>query len=126
MDATRPPPMPDTPAVVLQALTTIPDPAFAFRLRLLIDGVLVDGVPWGWSVHPLPLGTHTVELFHRSGSLPKASRAKTEVTLTDAHPVMKVVYSATAMGLRSGAIAVLPYERPSGARSGEHGGASSV
>lgn len=111
MDATRPPPVPDTPAIVLQARTTIPDPAFAFRLRLLIDGVLLDGVPWGWSVHQLPLGTHTLELFHRSRSIPKASKAKIDVTLSDAHPVMQVVYSATAMGLRNGAITVVPYER---------------
>ncbi len=47
IDATRPPPVLNTPAVVLQALTTIPDPAFAFPLRLHIDGDLVDGVPLG-------------------------------------------------------------------------------
>lgn len=41
--------------------------------------------------------------------------AKVEVTLSDAHPAMQVVYSATAMGLRNGAIAVVPYERQCGA-----------
>ncbi len=46
------------------------------------------------------------------------------MTLSDAHPVMQVVYSATAMGIRNGAITVVPYERQGGARSGDHGGAS--
>ncbi len=126
MDATRPPPVPDTPAVVLQALTTIPDPAFAYRLRLLIDGEHRDGVPWGWSVHALPLGVHTLELFHRSGPFPKASRAKIDVTLDHAHPVVQVVYSATAMGLGNGAITVVPYARQGGAKSDDHGGPGSA
>ena len=124
MDATRPPPVPGTPGVVLQALTTIPDPAFAYRLRLLIDGQPIDGVPWGWSVHPLPLGKHTLELFHRSGSFPRASRVNVEVTLDAADPVKHVVYSATAMGFRRGQIMVAPYKRQGGTESDDQGGAS--
>ena len=69
LDASRPPP-PETPAVVLQALTSIPDPAFAFRLRVVIDGKPVDGVTWGWSVHPLPLGGH-IRTLPSVGVLPE-------------------------------------------------------
>ena len=124
MDATRPPPLPDTPAVVLQALTSIPDPAFAYRLCARIDGKPVDGVPWGWSVHPLPLGEHTLELFHRSGSFARASRATVDVTLHEATPVVHVVYSATTLGIRPGRVSVAPYVSVCGKRSDESGGAS--
>ena len=124
MAATRSPPVPNTPAVVLQALTSIPDPAFAYRLRVRIDGKPVDGVPWGWSVHPLPLGEHTLELFHRSGSFPRASRATVDVTLHEATPVMHVVYSATTLGIRPGRVSVAPYVSVGAARSDEHGAAS--
>jgi hypothetical protein len=126
MDASRPPPVPETPAVVLQALTSIPDPAFAFRLRVVIDGKPVDAVPWGWSVHPLPLGAHTLELFHRSRSFPKASKAKVPVTLDEARPVMHVVYSATALGIRGGRVNVAPYDCVGGATSDDKGGAHST
>ena len=64
---TTPAEQPAPDRYVLHARTSIPDPAFAYRLRFLVDGKPVDGVPWGWSVHPLPLGEHSIERFHRAG-----------------------------------------------------------
>lgn len=112
MDALRPPPIPSSPAVVLQALTSIPDPAFAYRLRVQIDGHPLGDVAWGWSVHPLPLGEHEFGLYHRSGTFPRASPATIRVVLDDEHPVVHLVYEATAMGLRPGRASVMDYQGP--------------
>lgn len=117
MDAMQPPPSPTPPAVVLQALTSTPDPAFAYPLRLLIDGEPI-GVLWGWSVHPLAPGPHKVELFHQSGVIPKASRASVGITLDEANPVLHLVYRATGLGIRRGRVSVGPYAGPGWDRAG--------
>jgi hypothetical protein len=95
--------------MVLQAITSVPDPAFALPLRLRIDGVQVERVPWGWSVHPLEFGRHSIELYHRSGIIPRASAARANIELTDENPVVHLRYKAGIFGLSGGRVALGPY-----------------
>ena len=112
MDAMRPPAHPKDSAIVLQALTPIPDPAFAYPLQVRIDGRSIDGVPWGWSVHPLALGDHTLELWHQSGPILRGSRARVDIRLAPDQPVALVTYESTTMGIRRGRVTAGPYAAP--------------
>lgn len=107
--AAVPPKVPKSPGIVLEAITAVPDPAFAYRLQLRIDGVPVEGTPWGWSVHPLQLGRHSIELFHRSGIFPRASAAKANIDISAENPVLHVRYKAGIFGLHGGRVAIGPY-----------------
>ena len=125
MDAMCPPSRPREPAVVLQALTPIPDPAFAYPLQVRIDGKTVDEVPWGWSVHPLELGDHRIDLWHQAGFfISRGSRAIADFKLDPDEPVAHLIYRSTTMGFRRGRITVEPYAPRGGANSHEHGGAN--
>ena len=117
VDAMRPPSRPPGPALVLEALSGVPDPAFAYPVQLVVDGERVEGVPWGWSVHPLPPGKHVIELHHRSGLIPRASRAKVSIELDEQHPVLHLAYKATVMGVRRARVTVTPYATQGAATS---------
>jgi hypothetical protein len=108
-NAVTPPRIPKTPSIVLEAITSVPDPAFAYRLRLRIDGVPAEGVPWGWSVHPLQPGRHVIELHHRSGIIPRASAAKAIIELDKENPVVHLRYKAGIFGIFGGRVAIGPY-----------------
>lgn len=104
-----PPERPDEPAVVLQAIAALLDPAVAFPVRLVVDGLRVTAVPWGWSVHPLPLGDHELELFHRAGWIMRAPPARVGLTLDENQPVLHVLYKATPILFARGRVRVEPY-----------------
>lgn len=109
-DAMRAPVPPSGPAIVLHADPGVPDPAFAYRLGVEIDGTGVDHVPWGWSVHPLDKGEHVVRLWHGAGVIRRGSRA-TAVVRVESEPIL-IEYQANVFGLRRGKVQVGEYRRP--------------
>jgi hypothetical protein len=90
VDAQRQPAMPTTPALVLHAVA-IPDYGMGFlhnRLRVAIDGTDIPFVPYGWSVHPLDVGPHTLKASVRLQIFAGARAAK--FVLTEQSPVVLV------------------------------------
>ena len=107
MDAQRQPPVPTTPAWVLHVLPGwgTPDGLGMYRLLVTIDGTKLDYVPYGWSVHPLPLGSHTVKLATRM----RIPRANAKFVLSEEVPV--VLVDTTLLGGMAINWKVEPYRR---------------
>jgi hypothetical protein len=114
-DAMRPPKRPTEPALVLEARSNGADPALGSRLHLLIDNQPVGRVPWGWSVHPLPLGEHRIEIFHDAGAVRRGSRAEVRIDISLEHPVLHLAYQPTAFFVfLRGRVTVGPYAPDAG------------